>query len=433
MKKNHYSFTSLVVALSLLLSACSGIAIQNGTSQLKASGTISAREVNIAPQIGGEVVSVSVEEGTQVNAGDELFRLDDSLFKAQRAQAEAAIQLAESAVSSAKAQYDLVLNNARLQDQQNRVSNWNASQPSQFDLPVWYFDKEEKLASANLEIDAAKTGLDKEKANLEKVLTNVASQEFLNAEKRVSDAQAAFVVADQVLSQANSAQENEDLQNFAQDQYDAAENELKSAQTDYTRLLTTQGAKDVLEARARVKVAQERYDRALDYYNSFLSGDQSLQVKAAEAGVQQAEAALAQAQAALATLDVQIEKTIIRAPMDGVVLIRNLEIGETVAPGGIVMSIGHLQEVELVVYIPETEYGKVRLGDQVSISVDSFPGETFIGTVVNISDKAEFTPRNVQTVEGRRATVYGIKISVPNPDLKLKPGMPADVTFTNTK
>ena len=278
-------------------------------------------------------------------------------------------------------------------------------------------------------MEAATAELDKEKANLEKTLKNVASQEFLDTEKRVADAQAAFIIADQVLSQAKSAQDNEDLQNFAQEQYDAAENELKSAQTDYARLLTTQGAKDVLEARARVKVAQERYDRALDYYNSFLSGDQSLQVKAAEAGVQQAEAAQAQAQAALTTLDVQIEKTVIRAPMDGVVLIRNLEMGETVAPGGVVMVIGQLAEVELVVYIPETEYGKVNLGDQVSIIVDSFPGETFIGTVVRISDKAEFTPRNVQTIEGRRATVYAIKLSVPNLDLKLKPGMPADVTF----
>ena len=428
MKKQTFVFVSLMVLLSMALSACGALGGAQAT-ELKASGTIAAREVNVAPQIGGMVVSVSVEEGAQVKAGDELFRLDDSLFKAQRAQAEAAVQLAESAVSSAKAQYDLVLNSARLQDQQNRVSGWNASQPSQFDLPVWYFDKGEKLTSAQAEMEAAATGLDKEKTNLEKVLKNVASQEFLDAEKRVADAQAAFIIAEQVLNQAKSAQDNEDLQNFAQDQYDAAENELKSAQTDYARLLTTQAAKDVLEARARVKVAQERFDRALDYYNSFLSGDQSLQVTAAEAGVRQAEAALAQAQAALATLDVQIEKTVIRAPMEGVVLIRNLEVGETAAPGGIVMIIGHLQEVELVVYIPETEYGKVQLGDQVSIIVDSFPGETFTGTVVQISDKAEFTPRNVQTIEGRRATVYGIKISVPNPDLKLKPGMPADVTF----
>jgi len=428
MKKQTFVFVSLMVLLSMALSACGALGGAQ-TTDLKASGTIAAREVNVAPQIGGMVVSVSVEEGAQVKAGDELFRLDDSLFKAQRAQAEAAVQLAESAVGSAKAQYDLVLNGARLQDRQNRVSSWNTSQPSQFDLPVWYFDNDEKLASAQVEMEAAATDLDKEKANLEKTLKNVASQEFLDAEKRVADAQAAFIIAEQVLNQAKSAQDNEDLQNFAQDQYDAAENELKSAQTDYARLLTTQAAKDVLEARARVKVAQERFDSALDYYNSFLTGDQSLQVKVAEAGVQQAEAAQAQAQAALAALDVQIAKTIIRAPMDGVVLIRNLEIGETVAPGGVVMVIGQLAEVELVVYIPETEYGKVNLGDQVSIIVDSFPGETFIGTVVRISDKAEFTPRNVQTIEGRRATVYAIKLSVPNLDLKLKPGMPADVTF----
>jgi HlyD family secretion protein len=433
MKKNHYSFTSLAVALSLLLSACSGIAIQNGTSQLKASGTISAREVNIAPQIGGEVVSVNVEEGAQVIQGDELFRLDDSLLKAQLNQAKAAVALAEATLSAATAQYDLVLNAARLQDKQNRVSSWNTSQPSQFDLPVWYFDKGEKLVSAQVQMESATTDLNKEKANLEKVLTNVASQEFLDTEKKVANAQAAFIIADQVLSQAKSAQDNEDLQNFAQDQYDAVENELKSAQTDYTRLLTTQGAKEVLEARARVKVAQERHDRALDYYNSFLSSDQSLQVKAAEAGVQQAEAALAQANAALAVLEIQLKKTVMRAPMDGVVLTRNLEVGEMAAPGGLVMTIGHLQEVELVVYIPETEYGTVHLGDQVTIAVDSFPGETFSGSVIYISDKAEFTPRNVQTVEGRQATVYAIKLSVPNPDLKLKPGMPADVMFTNNQ
>jgi RND family efflux transporter MFP subunit len=160
-----------------------------------------------------------------------------------------------------------------------------------------------------------------------------------------------------------------------------------------------------------------------------MSGDQSLQVKAAESGVKQAEAALSQAQAALATLDVQLEKTIVKAPVDGTVLTRNLEVGETLAPTGVVMTIGQLQEVNLTVYIPETEYGKVKLGDQVSITVDSFPGETFTGTVVYISDQAEFTPRNVQTVEGRKTTVYAVKLSVPNADLKLKPGMPADVTF----
>jgi len=71
----------------------------------------------------------------------------------------------------------------------------------------------------------------------------------------------------------------------------------------------------------------------------------------------------------------------------------------------------------------------MNLEQEVSLKVDSFPGETFTGQVVYISDQAEFTPRNVQTVEGRRATVYAIELRVPNPEGKLKPGMPADVTF----
>ena len=427
--KNFLSkIISLVIVFSIGLTGCQSLNGQS-TAQLNASGTISVAQVNIAPQLGGMVVSVSVEEGSQVKKGDELFRLDDSLLKAQRDQAKAAITLAEAAVNTAKVQYELALNASRLQDQQNRTSSWNITQPTQVELPTWYFDKDEKIESAKAEMETASADLVEEKANLQKILSDNASQGFVYAEKRVADAQVAFLIADQVLTQANSAQDKEDLQNFAQDQYDAAETELTSSQSNYNRLLTSQAAKDVLEGRARVQVAQERFDRAWDYYNSLMSGDQSLQVKAAESGVTQAEAALSQAQAALATLDVQLKKTIVTAPVDGTVLTSNLEVGETLAPTSVVLTIGQLQEVNLTVFIPETEYGKVKLGDQVSITVDSFPGEMFSGTVVYISDQAEFTPRNVQTVEGRKTTVYAVKITVPNTDLELKPGMPADVTF----
>jgi multidrug efflux pump subunit AcrA (membrane-fusion protein) len=428
MKNSLSKIISLVIVFSIGLTGCQSLNGQS-TAQLNASGTISVAQVNIAPQLGGMVVSVSVEEGSQVKKGDELFRLDDSLLIAQRDQANAAIALAEAALNTAKVQYELALNVSRLQDQQNRTSSWNITQPTQFELPTWYFDKNEKIESAKAEMETASADLVDEKANLQKILSDNASQGFIDAEKRVAEAQVAFLIADQVLTQANSAQDKEDLQNFAQDQYDAAETELTSSQSNYNRLLTSQAAKDVLEGRARVQVAQERFDRAWDYYNSLMSGDQSLQVKAAESGVTQAEAALSQAQATLATLDVQLKKTIVTAPVDGTVLISNLEVGETLAPTSVVLIIGQLEEVNLTVFIPETEYGKVKLGDQVSITVDSFPGETFSGTVVYISDQAEFTPRNVQTVEGRKTTVYAVKITVPNTDLELKPGMPADVTF----
>lgn len=428
MKNSLSKIISLIIVFSIGLTGCQSLNGQS-TAQLNASGTISVAQVNIAPQLGGMVVSVSVEEGSQVKKGDELFRLDDSLLIAQRDQANAAIALAEAALNTAKVQYELALNVSRLQDQQNRTSSWNITQPTQFELPTWYFDKNEKIESAKAEMETASADLVDEKANLQKILSDNASQGFIDAEKRVAEAQVAFLIADQVLTQANSAQDKEDLQNFAQDQYDAAETKLTSSQSNYNRLLTSQAAKDVLEGRARIQVAQERFDRAWDYYNSLMSGDQSLQVKAAESGVTQAEAALSQAQATLATLDVQLKKTIVTAPVDGTVLISNLEVGETLAPTSVVLIIGQLEEVNLTVFIPETEYGKVKLGDQVSITVDSFPGETFSGTVVYISDQAEFTPRNVQTVEGRKTTVYAVKITVPNTDLELKPGMPADVTF----
>ena len=427
MKKKSLISISLFIILCLFLSGCENL---NGQStSLKASGTISAVQVDVAPQIGGTVVSVSTEEGAQVKKGDELFRIDDSLLKAQRDQADASVTLAESALATAKTQYDLAVDSARQQERQTRINSWNTEQSSQFKLPVWYFDKTEKLASAKVEMDAAKADLDEEKASLEKILNDKASAGFLNAEKRLANAEASFLIADQVLTQATNAKDKEELQDFAQDQYDTAKTELDSAQSNYDRLLTTQAAKDVLEGRARVRVTQERYDRALDYYNSLLSGDQSLQVKVAESNVSQAEAGLKQAQAALSVIDVQLEKTIVKAPVDGIILARNIEVGETIAPNAVVLTVGQLENVNLTVYIPETEYGKVKLNDKVSIQVDSFPDETFTGTVVYISDQAEFTPRNVQTMEGRRTTVYAVKIDVPNPDLKLKPGMPADVTF----
>lgn len=428
MKKHVLIFASCFLVLAISLTGCQGIN-GNGTNELKASGIISATEINIASQIGGTVVSVDVNEGSQVKKGDVLFQLDDALLQAQRDQASAAVTVAEKAVNSARIQYDIAVNNARLQDQQNRINSWNIPQPEEFDLPVWYFDKEEKINSAKSEVDAAAADLDIEKENLKKVLADNSSRDFLSAEKRLAEAQVAFLIADQVLTQANDAQDKEDISNYANDLYDTAKTELSSAQTDYNRLLTTQAATEVLEARARVRVAQERTDRAVDYLTSLESGDQSLMVQAADSGVQQAEAVLAQAQAALALIEIQLEKATIKSPTDGVVLTRNLEEGEMLVPGSVALTIGQLDEVSLTVYIPETEYGKIKLGDTVSITVDSFPGENFSGTVTYISDQAEFTPRNVQTVDGRKTTVYAVKITVPNTNLELKPGMPADVIF----
>ncbi|OQX64362.1 MAG: hypothetical protein B5M51_04035 [Anaerolinea sp. 4484_236] len=139
---------------------------------------------------------------------------------------------------------------------------------------------------------------------------------------------------------------------------------------------------------------------------------------------------LEQAKANLALLDVQIAKLTIYAPANGTVLTRNVEPGEFVQPGATALTLADLSELKITVYVPEDRYGEISLGQQAEIYVDSFPDETFSATVVYIANSAEYTPRNVQTVEGRSSTVYAIKLKVDDPAGKLKPGMPADVSFS---
>ena len=143
----------------------------------------------------------------------------------------------------------------------------------------------------------------------------------------------------------------------------------------------------------------------------------------------QAKSALAQAEANLDLIDAQMSKLTVNAPMDGVILTRNVEPGEFVQPGAAALTVGDVTNLTITVYVPENRYGEVSLGQVVDVTVDSFPGVTFSATVIQIAQKAEFTPRNVQTVEGRSATMFAIKLKVENSEGKLKPGMPADVVF----
>lgn len=428
MKWKLHTKLLLIVVFMISVSGCGQINNQGKTS-LVASGTISATYIDIAPQIGGKVQSVNVSEGDPVHTGQELFRLDSSLLEAQYEEAMAGIKLAEESLNLAQIRYDLALYEAHVQDRENRTGGWKSSQPDEFELPVWYFLKEEKIASALVNIDYASSDLESEKKALSMILASDEAQGFINTEKRLSDAQTAFAIAEQVLEQAKDAKDKKELQDIAQDKYDIAKAELKSAQTDYDLKQKEKIADDIQKGRARVQVAQEGYNRALDYYYSLLSGSDSLPVKIAETSLKQAQAAFSQAEAAAAVLKVQLSKMIIQSPADATVMVSDLEIGETIAPSAIAMTLGQLDQVNLTVYIPETEYGKIRIGDQVSITVDSFPGKTFLGEVVYISDQAEFTPKNVQTIEGRRATVYAVKIKIPNPESQLKPGMPADAKF----
>jgi multidrug resistance efflux pump len=266
------------------------------------------------------------------------------------------------------------------------------------------------------------------------VITKAASEDFLSTEERLLNARATFQVAQDVLDGTSSVDQS--LRDSAQQAYDDASSELTNAQTAYDDAVTTSGAEDVLTARADLSVGQERYDMGQDRLHALQTGYLSPKVVAAQKALDQAQSAaeqsksaIQQAEFSLKLIDTQIAKLTIIAPTDGMILTRAVEPGEVVMPGSGLLTMARMSDLTITVYIPEDRYGEISIGQTADVTVDSFPGENFTATVMYISDKAEFTPRNVQTAEGRKTTVFAVKLMLGDTGGKLPPGMPADVLF----
>ena len=396
---------------------------------LTASGTIEATQINLSPEMAGKVKEVLIEEGQAVRMGDPVLSLDDSLLAAQRAVASAAVDSAKAAVVSAQTKYDQTLQAALAAQEAQRNKDWRVSAPTEFDQPTWYFNQAEQIAAAQTEVGNAKTALDASLVNLDKVVKDINNADYLEAEKRLANARIAFQIADEIKIQTENVVESGGLVDAAYDYFNAAEDELDAAQDAFNVLADSQADDDVQYARGQVLVYQQRYDAAYKTLLSLQTGAESPAVVAALNTLEQAKTAVAQAETNLALIDTQMTKLTVYAPMDGVVLTRNVEPGEFVQPGATAFTMADLGNITITVYVPEDRYGEIKLGQQAEVTVDSFPGETFTAEVTHIADQAEFTPRNVQTVEGRSSTVFAIKLKVNNDDGKLKIGMPADVVF----
>jgi HlyD family secretion protein len=448
--------------------------LENDNGALTASGTIETTIVNVAPETAGKVKDVLAEEGQPVKMGDPLLVLDDSLLAAQRRVAQSGMDSARSALLTtqsahdlAQAQYDAALTGARAQEGAQRLRDWSKRTPDWFEQPNWYFSHDEQITAAQAEVELSLDALQAAQANVDSVIQNLNNADFVEAENRLSSARMSYLIAKSVndhaqmtggkvspedvtadispfapstyrvkIAIAKDMSGDSDILTVANDSLDSAEAELDEAEKAYKDLLTTEAADRVLKARAELSVAQERYEVALDTLSRLQTGEYSPQVKISAMGLEQAKTALEQAESAvqqaesnLALLDTQMAKLTVYAPMDGIVLTRNAEPGEFVQPGAVAFALADLSDITITVYVPEDRYGQISLGQQANVTVDSFPGQTFTAEVIHIADQAEFTPRNIQTVEGRSSTVYAIKLSVENSDGKLKIGMPADVVF----
>jgi len=119
----------------------------------------------------------------------------------------------------------------------------------------------------------------------------------------------------------------------------------------------------------------------------------------------------------------------VTSPSSGFITKKFIESGETTGMMSSLFQVADLISVELVIYVSETDLGKVKLGQKAEIKIDAFPDKTFEGKVIYISPEAEFTPKNIQTQEERTKLVFAVKIKIDNPDFELKDGMPADAVI----
>ncbi len=204
-----------------------------------------------------------------------------------------------------------------------------------------------------------------------------------------------------------------------------AEAELNKAKKDYDRaeVLYKNGAisaQQMDSVKKTYDVALSQNQRALEAFSLVKEGPRKEVIKAAADRV-------GQAKAAVNTYEERLKDSVISAPVSGVILRKNIELGETVAAGIPVYTIGDLENPWIKVYVKEDKLGLVKLGQKAEVTNDSYPGKKYEGTVTYISSEAEFTPKNVQTQEERVKLVFGVKASVKNLNEELKPGMPADV------
>lgn len=150
------------------------------------------------------------------------------------------------------------------------------------------------------------------------------------------------------------------------------------------------------------------------------------ELRVARAQVRQTRAVLAERRAALEAVRASLVENRVTAPMRGLVLHRLAEPGEVVQAGQPVVVLIDPQELDLEVYVAEDRIGRVRVGDPARVTVDAFPERVFAGTVTEVADRAEFTPRDVHLPEERTRLVYGVRVELDNREGFLKPGMTAD-------
>ena len=377
------------------------------------SGTLEAKQTRIASEVVGDVTHVAVDKGDAVKTGSALIALDDATIQSNLREADATVRAAQS---------DL-----------DRVNE--KSMPGQVAVA------QAAVSRANADLKAANDALTDANRALD-------SKQDISSQMQIWNGKLGLAQADESQAQAALAS----LKN----QLDLAQQDLsKAGQVQLAILRKQQDAANsaFLAAQSTVTSTQA----VLDLYTQMRSNPLELmaaqraaagQVKAAEAGlvlaqaelsivdrapraedVALAEARLSAAKANQRIVQAQTARFSIASPLDGTVVGRSVEVGETVRPGASLLTIADTRQLEMTVFVPIHSLGALHVGQAATLGVPSLPGKTFQGQVTFIAAESEFKPANIYNSQERSEMVFSVRVTVPNPNGELKAGLPADATM----
>jgi len=381
------------IILVLIVLAAAGVAAvyvyrgmgSNATGRIVVSGNIELTEVNIAFKTAGRLIERTVDEGDGVKKAQVIARLDRDQLMAEREREAAGLESAETQLAQSETSL------------------------------AW------EKANLAADIEQRQADLASNEARLAELNNGARPQEKLDARAAVDSAQSELDRAKKDWGRSQTLYKDDDISTAQFDQY---RNRWESAQAA-VKSATEREALVLAGPRAEVIKAQEgQVQRASAAVK--MAEANTLEMKRREQDLATRRAEIARARASLALIDSQLADTIAISPVDGVVLVKAADVGEVLAPGTTVVTVGDIDHPWLRGYVNETALGKVKVGSKARVTTDSYPGKVYDGRVSFISSEAEFTPKQIQTQEERVKLVYRIKIDLDNSRRELKSNMPAD-------
>jgi HlyD family secretion protein len=361
---------------------------RNSNNRIMVSGNIELTEVNIAFKTSGRLIERAVDEGASVKKGQLIARLDRDQLLAQRDREAAGLQ----SVIAQLAQAETAL--------------------------AW------QKANLAADLEQRKADLSSYQARLQELKNGSRPQEIQEAKAAVDSAQAEYERAKRDWDRAQPLYKNDDISTAQYDQYrsrwESAEAMAKQSQERRSLVLAGPRIEQIEAASAQVERARAAIKMA---------ETNTLEIKRREQELPLRRAEIERAKANLALIESQLADTVAASPVDGVVLVKAADVGEILAGGTTVVTIGDIDHPWLRAYINQTDLGKIKLGMKAEVTTDSYPNKTYKGRVSFIASEAEFTPKQIQTKEERVKLVYRFKIDLDNPQHELKSNMPADAVL----